>query len=166
MTDLTDVPQVGGLPTRFHYTSVAPQKFGLNPVEILLAKDSELNEYMSVKKYAPYRADNKVGWDKTRNERLREFKGKVQERMGGLDVVQSGHDGEVKKKRKGKKERMREKGVEAEGASETAKVETNGAGEKDLKRKRDAEDTVVTEEPPEGGKKKRRRKKKDSGVEA
>ncbi|KAJ6494674.1 KRI1-like family C-terminal-domain-containing protein, partial [Mycena vitilis] len=109
---------VGGIPTRFHYASVAPQKFGLNPVEILLAKDSELNEYMSVKKYAPYRADNKVGWDHTRNDRLRELKGKVKERLGGAIVEESSRDGQIKKKRKGKKERMKEKGaVDADGPS-------------------------------------------------
>ncbi|KAF7362375.1 Kri1-C domain-containing protein [Mycena venus] len=158
---------VGGLPTRFHYTSVAPQKFGLSPVEILLAKDSELNEYMSVKKYAPYRADNKAGWDKNRNERLRELKGKVKERMGGADVEEHGRDGQVKKKRKGKKERMKEKGLaEAEGAAEGAKAEANGAEDKGVKRKRDAtEDVVDAGEPPEGGKKKRKRKKKDAAVE-
>lgn len=155
---LTDTrTQAGGLPTRFHYTSVAPQKFGLSPVEILLAKDSELNEYMSVKKYAPYRADNKAGWDNTRNDRLRELKGKVKERMGGIDVVErgGGGDGQVKKKRKGKKERMKEKGLE--GAAE----EANGAEDEGHKRKRDTGDAADADEPLEGGKKKRRRKKKD-----
>ncbi|KAF7350977.1 Kri1-C domain-containing protein [Mycena sanguinolenta] len=90
---------VGGQPTRFHYASVAPQKFGLSAVDILLAKDSELNEYMSVKKYAPYRADNKAGWDRTRNERLKELKGKVQERMGGANM---GAEGKKKRRRKKK----------------------------------------------------------------
>ncbi|KAJ7807836.1 hypothetical protein B0H14DRAFT_2871859 [Mycena olivaceomarginata] len=97
--------EAGGLPTRFHYTSVAPQSSGY----------SELNEYMSVKKYAPYRADNKAGWDNTRNDRLRELKGKVKERMGGIDVVERGGGA------MGKKERMKEKGLE--GAAE----EANGA---------------------------------------
>ncbi|KAJ7637613.1 KRI1-like family C-terminal-domain-containing protein [Mycena polygramma] len=162
---------VGGIPTRFHYASVAPQKFGLNPVEILLAKDSELNEYMSVKKYAPYRADNKVGWDHTRNERLRELKGKVKERLGGAIVEESGRDGQIKKKRKGKKERMKEKGaVDADGPTDPPK-ESNGAEDTGLKRKRDvpvedAAEPVEAGEPTEGGKKKRRRKKKDSAVEA
>ncbi|KAJ7125265.1 KRI1-like family C-terminal-domain-containing protein [Mycena epipterygia] len=168
---------VGGMPTRFHYTSVAPQTFALTPAEILLAKDSELNEYMSVKKYAPYRADNKAGWDKTRGERLRDLKGKVKERMGmrGLDVEPQGRDGQVKKKRKGKKERMKEKGVDADaegGLPETESVKegSNGAGDAGLKRKRDAEDAgdaadADANQTAEGGKKKRRRKKKDAAVE-
>ncbi|KAF8150489.1 KRI1-like family C-terminal-domain-containing protein [Mycena galopus ATCC 62051] len=165
---------VGGMPTRFHYASVAPQKYGLSPVEILLAKDSELNEYMSVKKYAPYRAENKAGWDHTRNERLRELKGKVKERMttGGRDMVpdagwggagNGGGDGQVKKKRKGKKERMKEKGDAAEGGGEAEAEAEGGEQDKGSKRKRD--DAVDADEPLEGGKKKRRRKKKDSAAE-
>ncbi|KAF8891880.1 KRI1-like family C-terminal-domain-containing protein [Infundibulicybe gibba] len=46
---------VGDMPTRFKYVPVQPQSFALSPVEILMATDQELNEYMSVKKYAPYR---------------------------------------------------------------------------------------------------------------
>lgn len=123
---------------------------------------------MSVKKYAPYRADNKAGWDHNRNERLRELKGKVKERLGGQNVEESSRDGQVKKKRKGKKERMKEKGaLETEETSETPKAESEDKG---LKRKRDAEDTAgdVADagEAPEGGKKKRRRKKKDAAIEA
>ncbi|KAJ6590018.1 KRI1-like family C-terminal-domain-containing protein [Mycena vulgaris] len=160
---------VGGMPTRFHYTSVAPQTFGLTPVEILLAKDAELNEYMSVKKYAPYRADNKAGWDKNRGDRLRELKGKVKERTGGLDLDVPGRD-QVKKKRKGKKERQKEKGADAEGAVEAGKGESNDGTDAGLKRKRDAEEDATEDvadggQPAEGGKKKRRRKKKDAAVE-
>ncbi|KAJ6497509.1 KRI1-like family C-terminal-domain-containing protein [Mycena sanguinolenta] len=156
---------VGGNPTRFHYASVAPQKFGLSAVDILLAKDAELNEYMSVKKYAPYRADNKAGWDRTRGERLKELKGKVQERMGTANVhaEEQGRDGQAKKKRKGKKERMKEKGLAAEGEGvETVEGEEDEAEENGHKRKRDA---AIGDELPEEGKKKRRRKKKDAAVE-
>ncbi|KAJ7270108.1 hypothetical protein B0H12DRAFT_1216172 [Mycena haematopus] len=156
--DFNDI--VGGQPTRFHYTSVAPQKYGLSPVEILLAKDTELNEYMSVKKYAPYRAENKAGWDRTRNERLKELKGKVHERLGGGGQGQGmeleGAGQPQVKKRKGKKERMKEKEM---GLGETKNAEAEGGS----KRKRDALDG--DEPPEEEGKKKRRRKKKDSAVE-
>ncbi|KAJ7496757.1 KRI1-like family C-terminal-domain-containing protein [Mycena latifolia] len=162
---------VGGMPTRFQYTSVAPENFALTPAEILLAKDSELNEYMSVKKYAPYRADNKGGWDKNRGERLRDLKGKVKERMGDLALETPGRDGQVKKKRKGKKERMKEKGLDADGATETVKGESDGAVDGGLKRKRDVQEdftggAVDSVQASEGGKKKRRRKKKDEVVEA
>ncbi|KAF7297860.1 Kri1-C domain-containing protein [Mycena chlorophos] len=137
---------VGGQPTRFHYTSVAPQSYALTASEILQAKDAELNEYMGIKKYAPYRQE---GWDKNRNERLKEFKGKIQERMGASGAgAQEGGDGLAKKKRKGKKERMREK-AEAD-ATETG-----------IKRKREDDGDAEDAAPTEGSKKKRRRKKKD-----
>ncbi|KAJ7503104.1 KRI1-like family C-terminal-domain-containing protein [Mycena galericulata] len=166
--DFNDI--VGGMPTRFHYTSVAPQTFGLSPVDILLAKDTELNEYMSVKKYAPYRADNRAGWDKSRGERLKELKGKVRERTGAvLSEEAHGRDGQLKKKRKGKKERMKEKGVGVGGEGEaTVEGAAEANGDAGSKRKRDVEEIVKAGDdgqPSDAGKKKRRRKKKDSAVE-
>lgn len=165
--DFNDI--VGGMPTRFHYTSVAPETFSLTPAEILLAKDSELNEYMSVKKYAPYRANNKAGWDHSRVERLRDFKGKVKERMGDL-VVDPGQDGQVKKKRKGKKERMKAKVGDGDGAAEAVNGDARDATDGGLKRKREVEDDAPAEavegvQAPEGEKKKRKRKKKSATVE-
>ncbi|KAJ7198553.1 KRI1-like family C-terminal-domain-containing protein [Mycena pura] len=158
---------VGGMPTRFHYTSVAPQNYALEPVEILLAKDSELNEYMGIKKYAPYRTENKSGWDSNRGERLRGLKDKLKERRSELAEEEPSRDRQIKKKRKGKKERMKEKGLAD--VSETA-TEINGAEDPSFKHKRDAEDTdgdyVDAGPSTEGGKKKRRRKKKDLTVEA
>ncbi|KAK7691350.1 hypothetical protein QCA50_004746 [Cerrena zonata] len=50
---------VAGIPTRFKYTKVQPQTFALTPEEILLATDAELNQYMGIKKYAPYRKGRK-----------------------------------------------------------------------------------------------------------
>ncbi|KAF9093727.1 KRRI-Interacting protein 1 [Mortierella sp. GBA35] len=46
---------VGDLPTRFKYHRVRPSAFGLTPVEILLADDKDLNEFVSLKKIASYR---------------------------------------------------------------------------------------------------------------
>ena len=104
--------QVGDMPTRFKYTSVQPQSFALTPAEILMATDTELNEYLSVKKYAPYRKDN--NWDKTRGDRLKEFKQSLAERskrafgmgVSGGEPTQDAR-GERVKKRKGKKERLK-----------------------------------------------------------
>ncbi|CCM05885.1 uncharacterized protein FIBRA_08122 [Fibroporia radiculosa] len=101
---------VGDMPTRFKYAPVAPQTYGLTPTEILLATDAELNSYVGIKKYAPYRKDGKgKQWDNTRNDRLQELRGKLRER--GIDSTGGGADakGEKGKKRKGKKERMRER---------------------------------------------------------
>eukprot|EP00850_Spirogloea_muscicola_P007839 SM000040S14851 [mRNA] locus=s40:754270:767547:+ [translate_table: standard] len=45
---------IGDLPTRFRYRAVAPNMYGLNAAAILVADDSELNQFVSVKKLAPY----------------------------------------------------------------------------------------------------------------
>ncbi|KZV91710.1 hypothetical protein EXIGLDRAFT_836921 [Exidia glandulosa HHB12029] len=125
---------VGGMPTRFKYTSVASDQFGLTPAEILMATDQELNQYVSVKRYAPYRKSG-ANWDSTRGEKLRELRDKLKERGAGAPADAS--EGE-KKKRKGKKERMREKAATEAGAvaSSTANQELDGAGPKKKKKKR------------------------------
>src|SRR6266700_6241637 len=100
--------QIGDMPTRFKYVPVQPQTYALSPAEILMATDQELNEYMSVKKYAPYRQDknNPQRWNKTQ-EKLHELKAKIGERAGTSFINGSrGEAGQEKvKKRKGKKER-------------------------------------------------------------
>jgi protein KRI1 len=119
-----------------------------------MATDQELNEYMSVKKYAPYRHDksNPQRWNKKTQEKLHELKAKVGERAGTSFLNSSrgrGEDGQEKvKKRKGKKERMKLKAVngDAEGTAdiemeegppngaELKAPERNGKGSKKRKR--------------------------------
>jgi len=96
---------------------VAPQAYSLTPEEILLATNKELNEFMSIKRYAPYKNDAGK-WDAQRHQKLKELKRKLVERSrnsGWLvkDSRDSGiNEGERKsKKRKGKKERLRAKTV-------------------------------------------------------
>ena len=86
----------------------------MTPTEILLADDKDLNEYVGLKKLAPYRKQRDM-WDAKRSERLREFKMKLSERVSGVGVdFNEGEHGKNKtKKRKGKKERMRERAVHA-----------------------------------------------------
>jgi protein KRI1 len=87
-----------------------------------MATDKELNEYMSVKKYAPYRLAkaDKHRFGPAQQEKLRDLKSKVAERTGGGIGFGDGAEREVKqKKRKGKKERMRMK-AEVAGAVESA----------------------------------------------
>ena len=68
------------MPTRFKYLPVIAQDFGLTPTEILMANDKDLNQYMGVKKLAPYR---KAGtWDQKRGERLKDLKGKLKDKVG------------------------------------------------------------------------------------
>lgn len=46
---------IGDLKTRFKYRDVAPRKYGLSAAHILMMDDKELNQYVSLKKLAPYR---------------------------------------------------------------------------------------------------------------
>ena len=121
-----------------------PQAFALTSEEILLATDAELNQYMGIKKYAPYRKEGS-NWDKNRAARLGELKNQLKERrekmMGGRglesydDVVRGGGEGAEKpmKKRKGKKERMKAKlaagGIDGVDADDAEGAEAEGAVE-------------------------------------
>jgi protein KRI1 len=96
---------VAGMPTRFKYTTTAPQTFALTPAEILMATDKDLNRYVSVKRYAPYRAEK---WDHNRGERLTEFREKLKERVGATGTSHRSEDA-APKKRLGKKERQKMK---------------------------------------------------------
>ncbi|SRR6266446_3485710 len=160
------------MPTHFRYFPVAEASYGLSAPEILLADDKDLNEYVGLKKLASYR-NQRDKWDPKHGERLREFKTKISERLGGpgADDAATGVDDEHKaKKRKGKKERMREKAAraldEAEVVQEVATKTTDSpkTGYKHAKEQREdiAEDimgiTATTSSEP--AKKKRRRQKK------
>ncbi|XP_009798177.2 uncharacterized protein [Nicotiana sylvestris] len=46
---------IGDLKTRFKYRPVKAKRFGLTPEEMLTIEDKELNQYVSLKKLAPYR---------------------------------------------------------------------------------------------------------------
>ena len=56
--DYEDVIGGGSIKTRFHYTKVKPDTYGLTLDDILQKEDKELNKRISIKKLAPYRADN------------------------------------------------------------------------------------------------------------
>lgn len=151
--------QIGDLPTRFKYQKAAPQDYGLTPAEILLATDAELNQFLGMKHYAPYRHGSGVGAaGRGMRDRLKELKGKLARRKWGEvpddDEVpggrpqdrgwgQKGGNGEGSskgpaKKRKGKGERRREaKAAGVEGGEVQAGPSTDG------KRKRDNDDGGV-----------------------
>ncbi|KAG2741753.1 hypothetical protein P692DRAFT_20751277 [Suillus brevipes Sb2] len=150
---------VAGLPTRFKYTTTAPQTFALTPAEILMATDKDLNQYVSVKRYAPYRAEK---WDHNRGERLTEFREKLKERVG---VTGRSHrsDDPTPKKRLGKKERQKMK-IATAGGEDGGRVGVMGVEEASTQKQKmiseEQEDTVEQMADNEPSKKKRRRKHK------
>ncbi|KAM6502876.1 KRI1-like family C-terminal domain containing protein [Amanita muscaria] len=168
--DFNDV--VGGMSTRFRYVPVKQESFALTPAEILMATDQELNEYMGIKKYAPYRQGAK--WDNQRNEKLRELKRAIAER-----VARAGTDGQFEddrgsgskrggekpqKKRKGRKERMKEKAAAlADGANEGEEEQADTAettDEQGMKRKREEVEGGEPSSTAEVSSKKRKRRHK------
>ena len=61
---------VAGMPTRFKYRQVEPNNYGLTTEEILLARDTTLKQYVSLKKLAPYgEYEHAVGSKKRRRFR-------------------------------------------------------------------------------------------------
>ncbi|KAK4359055.1 hypothetical protein RND71_021284 [Anisodus tanguticus] len=68
---------IGDLKTRFKYRPVKAKRFGLAPEEMLMMEDKELNQYVSLKKIAPYREKEwKVPRIKT-HQVIQELKGRV-----------------------------------------------------------------------------------------
>jgi protein KRI1 len=58
---------IGDLKTRFKYRQVQPNNYGLKTMEILQADDRDLNQYVSIKKLAPYREDE---WHVTHHQKM------------------------------------------------------------------------------------------------
>ena len=168
--------------TRFKYVPVQPQNYALTPVEILLATDQELNNYVSVKKYAPYRQDkgDRYRWNKKEQEKLHELKSIIKDRTGNAFGMRSmgggqasGDGGEKAKKRKGKKERMKAK-VALGQPGEISEVPVNDqtilAVDQETKsfkkRKRDDKDMVQAGEPEQQKKKKKRKHQENDDAAA
>ena len=125
-----------------------------------MADNRDLNQYMGIKKYAPYRRGG--NWDKQRPERLKEFRDKLNTKTADGN----GENGELQvKKRKGKKERQRAK---AAGGTGPEPDEPQAGGEVE-KRKLEEPPQVRTGDMPEAGpskKRKRRHKKPPQAISA
>ena len=130
-----------------------------------MATDQELNEYMGVKKYAPYRKEAR--WDPKRVDRLKAFKEKISERASVAGIGQgSGTADKSTKKRKGKKERLKLRAGAADEDREVASDPSNLGGSGALKRKQESGDVdglVGNAQETAHHGKKRRRKKEPQG---
>uniref|UniRef100_A0A452ZDX8 Kri1-like C-terminal domain-containing protein n=3 Tax=Aegilops tauschii TaxID=37682 RepID=A0A452ZDX8_AEGTS len=134
---------IGDLKTRFKYRQVQPNSFGLETYEILQSDDRDLNQYVSMKKLAPYREDE---WQVTHHKKL------------SKDLILGGQKIEGKKVKSHKKSKSGE--GPSSGRPETDKTtseqeETHGKTElkskkhKTGKRSR-SEDGPGSEKPEEG----------------
>ncbi|CCF56278.1 hypothetical protein KAFR_0A08440 [Kazachstania africana CBS 2517] len=65
---------------KFRYREVSPESFGLTTRDIFAADDADLNDFISLKKFAPYRPKELRAKDKrkvTKAKRIRDWKKKV-----------------------------------------------------------------------------------------
>ncbi|CCC67564.1 hypothetical protein NCAS_0A10060 [Naumovozyma castellii] len=72
---------------KFRYREVSPESFGLTAREIFAADDTDLNEFIGLKKFAPYRPKELRAKDKrkvTKSRRLRDWRKKVFNNEAGL----------------------------------------------------------------------------------
>ncbi|CDO94522.1 unnamed protein product [Kluyveromyces dobzhanskii CBS 2104] len=103
---------------RFRYREVSPESFGLTTREIFTADDTDLNEFIGLKKFAPYRPKELTAKDRrkvTKSRRLREWRKKVFNTESGLagdDLAiplndNSGHQSSKEKERLKNKKRKR-----------------------------------------------------------
>jgi len=91
---------IGDLKTRFKYKKVNPNSFGLSTYDILASDDKDLNQYVSMKKLAPYRESE---WKVTHHKKL------------SKDLILGGQ------KKEGKKDKSGKKSKSAEGGSSSSK---------------------------------------------
>lgn len=65
---------------KFRYREVSPESYGLTTREIFAADDTDLNDFISLKKFAPYRAKELRNKDKrkvTKSKRIKEWRKKT-----------------------------------------------------------------------------------------
>ncbi|KAG1338268.1 protein KRI1 [Cocos nucifera] len=74
---------IGDLKTRFKYKSVSANRYGLRPEEIIMGNDKDLNQYVSLKRLAPYRENE---WKVTYHQKLK----KDLILQGGTDAQKTG----------------------------------------------------------------------------
>lgn len=78
------------MPTRFHYKKVAPSSYNLEASDILMATDTELNSYISLRKLAPYRSGPDGGEEEKKSskskKRLKELRDIIKNRKWGEEI--------------------------------------------------------------------------------
>jgi protein KRI1 len=101
--DYEDV--IGGMPTRFKYQSVAKDGYGLSAEEILAANDSTLNQFVPLKKLAPYRDMNWLASGKARKN----FRSKHRKEQAAFAAKRAAESSKDQNKKGGKKSKKKRK---------------------------------------------------------
>lgn len=103
---------VAGMPTRFKYRKVEPNNYGLSTEEILLARDTTLKQFVSLKKMAPY-AEGEYRVHGAKRRKFRELlKEDIEEQTKELEDSQPKEVVKKKKRRLRKKEKREAAGKE------------------------------------------------------
>lgn len=100
-------------PNRFKYRDVSPESFGLSTREIILADDLALNQFISIKKFAPYRPKELAMKDKRkyakkknlqqwRREVFKDKNGPARQEQEGENEIWVPADGPIPEVRKSK----------------------------------------------------------------
>ncbi|KAJ1773897.1 Ribosome biogenesis protein Kri1 [Coemansia sp. RSA 1824] len=107
------------LTTRFKYANVKPVDFGLSAAEILLADDSMLNEYVSIKKMAAYRPEWKLDEDEAKHSNKKRQK-YIQRKAAALrEEWEKGLQKPVKGKKRSSKDKSSKKSKKSETEDKT-----------------------------------------------
>jgi protein KRI1 len=130
---------IGDLKTRFKYRQVQPNSYGLKTLEILQSDDRDLNQYVPIKKLAPYREDE---WHVTHHKEKN--KASI---LGGQRI----EDKKVKAHKKSKSEeglssqKPRKDKLTGEQEETYAKTKSEDKKVKTSKRARSEEDPILKE---------------------
>lgn len=149
---------VAGMPTRFKYRQVEANDYGLSTQEILLARDSTLKQFVSLKKMAPYNEGNEYAVSSKKRRRFREglkqdFK-EENEDYNEMETEEQQKEEEVETVEPKKKKRRRlKKGKKKEKEASTDQKESSEPVEATKMKPSDADVEFDTQ-------KRRRRKKK------
>ncbi|KAG8389740.1 hypothetical protein BUALT_Bualt01G0010100 [Buddleja alternifolia] len=117
---------IGDLKTRFKYKPVKAKRYGLSPEEVLMMDDKDLNQYVSLKKLAPYEEKE---WKVPRIKTI-QLKQKTKEHINGEKSVSVN---------KGKKKRRHDDKATTEVASGVENDEMSGLSRGSKRRRRQAE---------------------------
>lgn len=155
---------VAGMPTRFKYRQVEANSFGLSTEEILMARDANLKQFVSLKKMAPYNEHGEHFVGSKKRRRFREaLKKDLEEDLAAFGsplqpTNEDGNNGEEegekdKKKRRRLKKKKKEKPEDPGNADETnvANLDTNDDSvlRKSKKRRRKKKATEKVDQEPE-----------------